>query len=1560
MADDVGPQFDIPEVPQEEPAGEAPQGAQAPTGPEKAGQKLSNMQAARKFYGGFKDARAAGGGLIKAARAGQAAVKAASAAKNIALLANPYFWIILGCILAIGAIIVVVAVIVYMSGNAGITKHQGFDKNSTSDKEAAAKLAASDKTVGERGIGILNELKSTAVGELTKQIFNYTFKAKTAENTNIQRAQAAEPVDEQLNKLALQLQSDSQAMSTLAGSSEIRKQIDRINSDVGALQDYYQSKTGTVPAEISTPAAEIKSQLDNLAIYTYTGAPIDVGGNSVFLAKKRPIQLNPADAQKLLDIQDPNYSGVEPDIRTIRLLVYLIENPHLQGTTPTAWEHLRVSKIFQDDPTNKEATVTEEKSYASAHTNGQAVDISEVGYVTCKRRIRISSGGIRKKPCFVSYQTPYRPFGRTANIDGEFYRDVISNIDYQTIKDELGLENISGGNLENVAYQVGIAALLEEMGIAPGFAKGEISKSLIAESYLAQASGVSTDEIHSILQENPETKDAKTALGRAIMAKQLGLPVGSIRGNNFDEVVKSTGLAYEKQTFDLEYTTWNGKVNNDDLGRAVLEKNFDSSDEAKVKAQIQNSPGAADHTLYLADGKTQDYLSGKNSYSSFVNDVGGSYLYNLTATYKENGMDRALGFPPGTMAALVQGDVTAQVRIGSIVLSRAFGLNDPNANFYADANNLKINLGHADTTHLQFQISVEDLALIISTDDPNLRNQALQRVANTQWEAMRNSYIDNKIQTALEKNHLNINLSFQQILDATKDSNKRDAFLASLGDQVLAEIFRKNAPTINHYTLTTQDLDDAKNNRWWSVAYRVGGAKLEDILDLPPNTLQPIFEGTVSPQVGMANAGIYKLSEAIGIDLTGVKVDESWFGSSSLKENFGRAAVENRGLIKGSFNGSIDEVISKNGAAKVASVFGLTESELTMLRMGEVSATTVQAQEKLARQAVILGTSADNLQKFIQGKDSIDASVISKDVGKSRVTDVFASDENITAVLDALYDGFDLNIPADAKVNDLIKNAIRGESVSTQDMTTAFGQLYGRKIDKALGIDETINFNGRDMGFAEVLLTDPRNADVHLVEFGATRLAESIIPDSPNNKYNASDLRKTLVSTFKDLYQNGTISEDTELLFIGTVADTIQRTTNIADNADARTLARGDWQKGAQYIGYAQLSRFAAEAFHNNNHPPDPALYSYESIKMMFEGDVIAAQNAYGEIAMTPHGTTTPDQAYRETIDRTRNEARNRLAFMISDLQLKQVDPNIPAGTTEAFATGDTAMQQDVALEYASKTIKVGGKSLYEWGINAQVLREMADGIDVNDTNAQNAIQSALENVFHTQLPEGTVSAIVAYVNTQDLSQIKNVAQTWAIDRVGGYLDRQLGWNSGTSKMLYDTYTDYKAGKLGNIGKNDLIVLVFDRSGLGKAMDKALGLPSGFSGAILQGALTGNWIGLGYAIVGWAMSWKCDNAQQMAQYNVREILKEILEAPDRPTQIATFGKGIDENTVNYLYGINPGDFLLDEDKPADGNTANVTLVDRVTAKFGKLTAISRQGLWAGDPNIFWNHIHVGY
>jgi len=109
-----------------------------------------------------------------------------------------------------------------------------------------------------------------------------------------------------------------------------------------------------------------------------------------------------------------------------------------------------------------------------------------------------------------------------------------------------------------------------------------------------------------------------------------------------------------------------------------------------------------------------------------------------------------------------------------------------------------------------------------------------------------------------------------------------------------------------------------------------------------------------------------------------------------------------------------------------------------------------------------------------------------------------------------------------------------------------------------------------------------------------------------------------------------------------------------------------------------------------------------------------------------------------------------------------------------------------------------------------------------------------------------------------------------------------------------------------------------------------------------NGIFTGNWEALAFALLSSFFATRCQDPVKITREHVRLVLGQTLNAPDTPSQIATFR----QEDINYYSGLR------------DDGEVDMRLRNMLYEKYGPVSMRVYKGMftlpWSFD------HVHIGY
>lgn len=383
-----------------------------------------------------------------------------------------------------------------------------------------------------------------------------------------------------------------------------------------------------------------------------------------------------------------------------------------------------------------------------------------------------------------------------------------------------------------------------------------------------------------------------------------------------------------------------------------------------------------------------------------------------------------------------------------------------------------------------------------------------------------------------------------------------------------------------------------------------------------------------------------------------------------------------------------------------------------------------------------------------------------------------------------------------------------------------------------------------------------------------------------------------IASIFVNQYLNGEPISVSELL---------KSSTGITNTEDAKAFLLGQAKSALAYWGVGQLTNAVNQVF-------GPVGLTYEQARAVFSSDPEA-----------------------------RAAAGKSIGYAYLDLGLNRLDPSIPYGAARILIEGNDEDRRQFALSYLASKIEVGGITLTGADLN-KIIKYFETG-DFDELGP--SVYALADNALG--LPSGTVETIQYFIQNNGAIgfEVSDVSG-WAEASFENWFQDQTGFDLGAIVNIQQSIT---SGQLVFTGDPETMIINFAANWLigkiGSSIDSALGVP-GLTNALLIGIFTGNWTQLAFALLSSFFATRCQDPVKITREHVRLVLGQSLNAPDTPSQIATFR----QEDVNYYSG-------LRDDGEIDLRLRNV-----LYEKYGPVSMRVYKGMftlpWSFD------HIHIGY
>lgn len=1455
--------------PGEAPAETAPEGAEA--GGE-AGPPAEPTEAA--------PAKAGGAGVVRsgAVEGGEVAGKAAGGAASKAVVAEgaataPLWLEILAVVLIVIAIILLILAIIFIIsqlGGAGRSPKQEPSPNSQAD------MIDRGKAIANAGGGV-NSLVQ-ARGMAGNESFNQS-KDEISQIAN----QAPAGIDKnKLNDLSQNLNLNLEVLQSGAGDDVyVANESDKIKDYTNQIKDLSNNCTEENCQKLNNDADKISSIMDELKQYSFTKNSTSMDGKATTTKIPSGIEINPLDLQYIKDNK--------VDIRILRLINHLGE---------AGWDRLKISRIVDFDPNDDESRVaSEDEATVSAHNSGQAIDISIVGTFTCSKRdwslggmvtlTRATEVKVTHYPCYVYYQSGAKPNMLTSygNPRGDSFNEIFTNFSFDQASMLLNNGNFDGSNFSDFLVQAGMNALIGQTGMTPAIYEFPTTDSGLGAYALGESLELNpTTFIRMAQAQNDDS--AWATFGAGVLAQSMKMPSGSFEGSNTDEILRSIANAYVRQSLGIERTSPSTDLSALGIGSALLEKILFTRDPQTTKERLQLSENILNKSLNLPSGVTSNYLSGNTDYGQLATAVGNNQIQELNTAYQGAGLERALGIPTGSWPGITTNNGDTQKRVGAAILARNTSMNEGSA--YQNPDDLVNNLDKQAVINLTV-IKQSDFANLVKGEDSTNK---LKTVADNFVKNKSNQNLNFAVRQGLNKNNIDAAKLTGNKFKAIFSPQTLNGLLSATSNSLLERSIYSYQANFGDYTMTTSDIERVRRGDISSVVYKLAGGIFDRELNLPIGFTQALVENRSAPRDLMAQAGISLLAQALGINISGVVLNQSWYEPGVIPKRLAQRKIESNGLRENSFNGNIDNVIAANGIKLVVASLGLSEEEYALVRAGQAND---YIKSKLygidAAQGVPNGTS----MSFATGSISADQ-VVSSLAASLTQTIQTGGIQGLATIL-----GLD------------------GQHLPTGDLLAAF-----------LGNDSTTTVN-----FFSSLADSSINQDLSTSNNFFTALV------STNDASLQSIVANEGINIFSQLFgssQSGQIAA----LFAGSylqggsaaVPNLLKNDTGITNTQDASTLLLGQAKSALAYWGMGQLTGAVNQTFGNVG-------ITYDQARVMFAGNPAAGQTAYQATVARGGSTDEATQAYQEATNQARSEAGKSIGYAYLDLGLNRLDPSLPYGTARILTEGTNEQRAQFALAYAESKITINGQPLAP-GTLIGVANFINSG-DFEDLGPATlaSVDSALN------LPQGTTQTIQGFVQNNgefgfDVSNIEG----WAAGSLDGWVREQTGFDLGSVINIQQSIVSGQimmAGDPETIITNLLINWAIGE--FGSKIDSALGLP-GFTSAAIACAIPPHIGCVQLAMVFlnkiFGIGTTCQDPVAITRQHIRTLLGQALNAPDTPSQIATYR----QEDVNYYSGLK------------DNGEVDMRLRNILYEKYGPTSMRVYRGMF--DLPSAFDHIHIGY
>ncbi|MEK7170773.1 MAG: hypothetical protein AAB774_00500 [Patescibacteria group bacterium] len=1149
--------------------------------------------------------------------------------------------------------------------------------------------------------------------------------------------------------------------------------------------------------------------------------------------------ISPEDQTSLLD--------GEVDIRTTDYLLQLVL-PEEQGGY--GFDHIKVNRILKNYTSegagkfDREGTqsITDEGDIVSGHNRGQAVDVSEVGEVTCKLVEKRHIGGSTTRwqkplPIKVAWQSvegvknnPTPTAQSILGASGEMTAQSIVAYLNQSGEMDYYIEFVKGMDLKTIISYVGANIYLKTFGVnqvlADPFADGllhALGGAVLEKSLPGLPAGLSTGD---------NNEDARVAFAKSRVEQGLNLPAGSLKGYGWDNILEATGKRHLETSLGIP----SGYFDKHTLDEAM---------NSETITAVLDHFGRSDDGLNLMIG-TVDAL--KNKDAKGLKMAGVNILEDalkLTDDQKKI-LEKAV-------AAKKTPD---EIKLDGVPAGNTIGTEDLKKLFSTDPKKQK---------ELKDSLKIIGLAMV---------RQAAEKAVKNKYSGLTNIILDDLLNPQKEvllgdlTNTVGASSMGVQIGvdDAGLSKGKVDikSFVTRHGDEIakfLNNEYSIKDPTSQIIPADLTGLFDGKN---FALAEKLGAVQVDKAFGWNAGSSLAVIKGDKKLGDAMQEVFANYVGKTLGLQNQNISL------KGNVQENYGYAVLSER-------LGITQEKLRANDSARTLfygangidpsegyRVFNLNSSQTLTELMGDGAfwdeETNVTGWRSID---IALGTPIGTVRSYL--RDEITTKQLAK-----RATQ--GSLESFTA--DKIYDYFGISDQfrlEKTEIDALIKVFKSGDDQTLEEIEVGIGvinRLMGRSIDGKINYSKDT--------FLQYIVAPSSAAGTKLfLDQGLRLIAQSLGVNLNGYKYEDFE---TLANQIKSIYsgKGPTIEQErlerlrqeqsrlelispekrtaeqkarlVELGYDGTLQSYVRSTAGISDfflratgipiefRTDAEAFITGNWR-----LGIAAAS-FAALLPQINQFMPADNQFTYAEMRsaltvgddaIFARANQMAAELGVENPVITEEMTT---EARRQLID----EGRKNIEYRMSDSLLRKIDPAIPVGFSAIMFGGTEAERGQLLQNFAFgkldtelaklSPLYVKGmlKALYEGEIDAAT----TDDIVLKLIGQSGVSFGSFSNEF--------VSSFYQFARAQGQGDF--FTNDTKYGAMWGFFDKWVSDNlnigalpSGLSKSLYyaakngwNFNAELKDGQgitivqsLNNLGKDILI------NRLSSWGDKQFGLPAG-------------------------------------------------------------------------------------------------------------------------------------
>lgn len=1094
------------------------------------------------------------------------------------------------------------------------------------------------------------------------------------------------------------------------------------------------------------------------------------------------------------------------DVRVTDYLLQLVLPPDMGGYGLDRIKVNRIDKNYTSDGAGKydrEGTQAADESadVISGHNRGQAVDISEVGEVTCKLVYERHIGGSTTKwqkptPVKVAWQsvegaknnptpTAQSILGASGELSAQSILAYLNNsgeMDYY-------VDYVKGMDLKTIVGYVGANIYLKTFGVnqvlSDPFADGllhALGGSVLEKALPGLPAGIAT---------GTDDEDARISFAKSRIEQGLNLPAGSLKGYGWDSILQATGKRHLETSLGLP----NGYFDNHTLDEAMSSQT--------IKTVIDHF-GRSDDGLNLMIG-TVAALEKK--------DDNGFKMAGATI------LESALHLPADQVKALeqaVKGKKTPGIDLSGVPTGTTVSTNDLKNLFSADPKAQK-----------DVQDSLKQIGL-------TLVQEASKKAVKGKYSGLTNLILNDllnpqktvklgDIMTSVGASAMGIQVG---VNDAGLDKGKVDinSFVSRHATEIATFLNNENSIKDPALQITAADISGLADSKNLSLVEKLGGAQVDKAFGWNSGSTFAVISGKKTLADATTEAFSNFVGKTLGLQNQGVSL------TGNIQENYGYAVLSERlgidqALLKKADHFG-DLMFGDLGASSAKRIFNINSpkalSELTSDPNFWSDENNISGWRAID---IALGTPIGTVESYIRGE------ITTQQLARASTR---GSLENFTA--DKIYDFFGISDQFrldKTEIEALIKVFRGGDDQTLEDIQTATQTIYrilGRSVDgqadfskdtflqyitapdsasgTKLLLDQGIRLVAQSLG---VNLKGFKFEDFQFVAdqikavFGTKQDADSFLKAYGISLPDVERLRQEYAQ-LKAVDPNKLTAEQKaridELNHNGPLQSYVRVATGVSDflvnatgippqfRTDAESFIAGDWR-----LGIAATS-FAALLPQINQFMPKDNQFSYADMRgALIQDNYDVIQNRVNEINQKANVTNEDPngEAHQITFNEARRqlmeEAQKNIEYRMSDSLLRKLDPAIPVGFSQVLFSG-TEAERGALLQnfaFAKLDIELARLSpLYQPGM----LKALYEGkIDPGTTD-----KIVLNLINQTGISFGSFSSEFVS-NFYQFSRSQGAADFFTNTKYGsmwGFFDKWLSDNlnigslpTGVAKSLY-------------------------------------------------------------------------------------------------------------------------------------------------------------------------------